>query len=697
MSKSTKSRIDKTKKSLDEVQEKALKRIRAAFERELEEEEKKIREKQRELFDSLESPISQVNEIPIIDFESDAKGPIIRYDLPSPSSYEGKNIIELHDIKDEDFNAENAVTVKDLNQILNKNRDVIREFLTEMTKEELEEELFGLGIEAIEPPERPAIEDINRKITSREATINNLKTELGGIPKGWGWVFNFFRVIELTNRIRRNETILKVLQAKKVQIEADYDEEFPVKPVIPEGVDTFKARYQLFKYYLEIALRFKNLIPAFYKSMGNHLKIKFISIEELKPQLLSIETFKLTNFPGDYGAGTTIKTFSLLPREITEISIKSWKRTETTTKESSSILDSYTEEKADEFERGVQSENSRFSKMDKSSSYNVKASASARWGWGSASVSGGKEGSTKSSREESVKNVMNATAKHAQTASAKREVNINTEYEKKEEAEVETAIMRTIRNLNVTRTLNFTFRQMNQEFHSILHLTDLKLGFYNGFPGSLREYPLGDIGHFVDKYMSNPTDFIEVLKKMIMYEYGIIKDDQGNEIGGIFDHYGNNEALVEEFTPSGEETPYLRVKPPYDKEGNPYGQQKYIMRPEIRDENDKIIQQEDARYVNGVILGSNKITMKTDGVIVEALMGKVNALDDYSYLYRIEKIRKKRAENERIFQGLNLVNGLLKEKKYDEAVLAYKETFGVEPGIEVLKNLFSLKLETLKE
>ena len=690
MSKSDKSTIDKTKKSLNEMQEKALTEIRATFERELKEQEERIREKQKELFDSLEGPISHGNEAPIIDFESDAKGPIIRYDLPSPSSYEGKNIIELHDIKDEDFNAENAVTVKDLNQILDKNRDVIREFLTGMTKDELEEELFGLGIEAIEPPVSPEIQ-------SRIATIDKLKAELKAIPKGWAWILNFFRVIDLTNRIRLNETILKVLQAKKVQIEAAYDEEYPVKPIIPEGVDTFKARYQLFKYYLEVALRFKNLIPAFYKSMGNHLKIKFISIEELKPQLLFIETFKLTNFPGDYGAGTTIKTFSLLPREITEISIKSWKRTETTTKEASSILDSYTEEKADEFERGVQSENSRFSKMDKSSSYNVKASASARWGWGSASVSGGTEGSTKSSREESVKNVMNATAKHAQTASAKREVNIDTEYEKREEAGVETAIMRTIRNLNVTRTLNFTFRQMNQEFHSILHLTDLKLGFYNGFPGSLREYPLGDIGHFVDKYMSNPTDFIEVLKKMIMYEYGIIKDDQGNEIGGIFDHHGNRRALVEDITLSVEEPPYLRAKPPYDKEGNPYGQQKYIMRPELRDENDKIIQEEDARYVNGVILGSNKITLKTDGVIVEALMGKVNALDDYSYLYRIEKIRKKRAENERIFQGLLLIKELLKVKKFDEAVLAYKECFGVEPGIEVLKNLFSIKLETLKE
>jgi hypothetical protein len=444
MSKSPRSIIDREKKSLKEMQEKTLKRIREAFYKELKEQEEMILKKRKELLDSLESPINNEKEIPIISFERDAKAPIIRYDLPSPSSYEGKNIIELNDIEKDEFNEENAVTVKDLDQILNKNREVIREFLSNLTKEELEEELFGLGIEAMEPPESIELVEINKQILSREATLDKLRQKLAEIPKGWLWALNFFKIVDLTNRIRVNEIILKVLRAKKVQIEANYTEEFPIKPVIPEGVDTFKAKYELFKYYLEIAMRFKNQIPAFYKSMGNHLKIKFVNIEELKPKLLFVETLKLTNFPGDYGAGTTIKTFSLLPREITEINVKTWKRTETTTKEASSILDSYTEEKADEFERAVQSENSRFSKIDKASSYNVKASASARWGWGSASVSGGKEGSTKSTREASVKNVMSATAKHAQTASAKREVNIDTEYERKEETGVETTTMRTI-------------------------------------------------------------------------------------------------------------------------------------------------------------------------------------------------------------------------------------------------------------
>ncbi|MFX1428445.1 MAG: hypothetical protein ACFFBE_18475, partial [Promethearchaeota archaeon] len=257
-----------------------------------------------------------------------------------------------------------------------------------------------------------------------------------------------------------------------------------------------KAKNELFNYYVKINIGKK--IPVFYRSMGGKLKIKFVPIPPIpEPRFMFVESHKLTNFPGDYGAGTVIKTFSLLPREVTEISIKTWKKTEETTQKASSILDSYTTEKADEFERNIQAESARTSKIDTSFSYNVNASASASWGWGRARVSAGASSSTNSSREESAKNVMNATAKHAQTASAQREVNVDTSYERSVEEGIETATMRTIRNLNVTRTLNFTFRQMNQEFHSILHLTDLRLAFYNGYPGSYREYALSDLGYMI--------------------------------------------------------------------------------------------------------------------------------------------------------------------------------------------------------
>ena len=67
--------------------------------------------------------------------------------------------------------------------------------------------------------------------------------------------------------------------------------------------------------------------PVFYRSMGGSLRLRFVKMpEDPEPRLILVETYKLTSFPGDYGAGTTIKTFSLLPKEETEISIRTWKK-----------------------------------------------------------------------------------------------------------------------------------------------------------------------------------------------------------------------------------------------------------------------------------------------------------------------------------------------------------------------------------
>ena len=73
--------------------------LKSSIDKEIEEQEDKILRKRKDVLDSLESPVNNENEIPMINFESDAKAPIIRYDLPSPSSYEGKNIIEINDIE----------------------------------------------------------------------------------------------------------------------------------------------------------------------------------------------------------------------------------------------------------------------------------------------------------------------------------------------------------------------------------------------------------------------------------------------------------------------------------------------------------------------------------------------------------------------------------------------------------------------
>ena len=197
--------------------------------------------------------------------------------------------------------------------------------------------------------------------------------------------------------------------------------------------------------------------------------------------------------------GRTLKTFTLLPGEKTTISLQTYKRRTEDARRASSILDSYSKESANDFESSVQREQSNKSNVAKSFAYRAEAEASAEWGWGSAKVSGGVSGSSRSSRQQFSKNVFNATSKHAARASAQRDVEVNTSYEVRTEEGEETSVQREIANMNASRTLNFVFRQLNQEFITVLHLVDVRVGFYNGYPPASRELPLHELDSLLEE------------------------------------------------------------------------------------------------------------------------------------------------------------------------------------------------------
>ena len=48
----------------------------------------------------------------------------------------------------------------------------------------------------------------------------------------------------------------------------------------------------------------------------------------VRPQLVIVETYRMSSFLGQYGAGRTLKTFSLLPGEKTTISVNTFRKTE---------------------------------------------------------------------------------------------------------------------------------------------------------------------------------------------------------------------------------------------------------------------------------------------------------------------------------------------------------------------------------
>jgi hypothetical protein len=712
--------------------------------------------------EKMTSMLVEKEEVPLIKFEGNAQAPIIRYDVPSPSSYTGTmyiqtdigreyfggdKIFKLDPNLTEEQKAEKKLelfkTIK--KRFLKENHEDLKNYLTSISREELEQELDyysmkedEIGAELLNRVKleaaRKAVEAAKLKAEQAQTTADQKQQRANTLTNAfaavenvwkkantwyasqkknpfyiWPWVSapveaaykkakNSYEQKKKELEIAQNEAAeaaANVQEAEQERIRAEeriVQIQGEVATILSlmntAGMVESQAKYTLFKYLMEIAWKVDNSFPSFTKTMGGKVKVQFAKLRDLEPKLVLVETHKLTNFPGDYGAGTTIKTFSLLPKEETEISIKTWKKSVTTMKEASSILDSYTEEKADEFEKGIQSEVARTSKEENSSSFNVSASGGVSMGCVNASASVGYESGTSSCREDSVKNVMNATSKHAQQASAKREVNVETSFESTEETGEEVTIMRKIENLNASRTLNFTFRQMNQQFHSILHLIDVRIGFYNGYPGSFRVYTLPELSRYVFKYMNitekTHQEIFNDVKAKILKEYTTVQDYQGNLA-----------TLIEEVS-NGNGGSYLRVIPPRDVNGKRTGKESYVMRDEMKDSTGAIVQPKDVRYLDGIILANRVITMRTDGVIVEALLGQANALDNFALEARKEKIREdmflndlSKANVKKVLAGIKIIESLIANNQYDKAINAYKEIFNIEEGIKNFAEMFN--------
>jgi hypothetical protein len=342
-------------------------------------------------------------------------------------------------------------------------------------------------------------------------------------------------------------------------------------------------------------------------------------------RLLLIECYRLSSYLGDYGAGRVLKTFSLLPGEATRLNIRSYLRRSEDANSASSVLDSFTQNSADDFENTVTAEQSSKQGHDESFKYHVDAKAGASWGWGSAEISAGISGSTNSCREEFSKNLSNALQKHSASSSAKREVQVNTSYEVKTEQGDETSVERAIQNINVSRTLNFVFRQMNQEFISLLHLTDGRVAFFK------EEFVNGQ----------SQTSYTEVsLPQLDSLLARVIVPEHRSEV---------KDALISQLTLvwdfEGTQMPFIEETPLSDATGQPIPGSQFLRVKKITSKYPTFATVGNQIEVPGVIMAANVNVMRTEGIIVDALLGVGQGLDDYSQGLQGAAILEKQAAN----------------------------------------------------
>jgi hypothetical protein len=349
-------------------------------------------------------------------------------------------------------------------------------------------------------------------------------------------------------------------------------------------------------------------------------------------RLMIVERCRLSTFLGAYGAGRTVKTLSLLPGEKTTVAVKSYRRESTTATEASSILDSHTEEAQEEFETTLASEQATKTTADETFDWNVSGQANAVWGWGSASLTAGATGGTAASREELAKNVANAVDRHAARASSKRDVEVKASREMKREEGEETSSESHIENINVSRTLNFVFRQMNQEFITLLHLVDVRVGYIRG---DLVPVAAGR-SELRFTYQEATLSQLESLLEQVIVpaRRADVRSEIIRVLGNVFDYEDEPHSMVEEHEPKG-------------TDGKPIANNSYLRVPKGKTSTyvDPVTKTEFT--VPGVILAAMKNVMPTDGVICDAVLGEGEALDSYSKGLQSQAIEARRIENAR--------------------------------------------------
>ncbi len=620
------------------------------------------------------------NPQPIVKMQDDgSQASIVNYNVPEPTTYFGNKYFELN-LKNQ-IQSDKRFKGKDWREIFSdfdslpfKGRSEAMAILNQVSNDNLLPEIQQILKYGYNHSTLPVS-------TSISSSVN---------PKA---KFSAFSPVALSNSISQSER--RYLVAKLIYLPADFEglekikaninrelvkgfstpqREFmandSINQIVGQSID-FRSSLKLHSYekliYLEsydfIAdrLREGNFLALFRKFSGQY-DYQFIPIpEEITPKFSIIEKYKLSSFLGNYGAGRTIKTFTLLPGEKTTITVKTFKKTTFNTKETTSILDSHTTDSADDFEKTINNERSDKHAHQDKLDWHVNVNEDLDFGFSDTKIDAGISGESANQREDMTKQVTNSVTKHAEKASSKRDVNIDTSYERKEESGEETSTVREIENINVGRTLNFVFRQMNQEFLTLFHLIDAKVAYSSGLPGSYEETSISglgtpeNVGDFLKNKLTNQIFAKDILE-------GIV-----NHLCFIADYTGTLQSFLERVKMNNIPNPVIPTSPLVADYIKPrFALFQPPVDPSVHFPNTYVSPDRKLRKtVAGIIVSAQTTVMRTEGIMVEALLGQGDALDSYSHGLQDEKVREQNLNNNKI----ELANSIIENNQVDNVKL----------------------------
>ncbi len=368
------------------------------------------------------------------------------------------------------------------------------------------------------------------------------------------------------------------------------------------------------------------------------------------PRITIIEHYRVDTSLGDYGAGETVKTFTLLPGEKTTISIKSYKQSVVSKKDYQNVIDSLTNDSTRELEKMLQVDSMQsttdaggFNLASKSESgLNIPLFG----GKGSASFSGtSSNGLTMNSvRAQSIKLLTNAISKQVQKSVVSRKLDINTETSTSETSSSETSIIRVLENINKSRVLNFVFRQLNQELITITYLDDISFVYTNGYEETKQVVKIDGLLAMLKSIFVNVTDANNVFKDIVDQYYS------------VYDYTGTRQTFYEK-----------RTENIYDADT---GLVKFTE--EYYRKNSSLAMTVDGITVNGIIKSVENRVLPSDSVIVDALLGQGEALDCFNLKLQDAAVVQANLENEAKQQAIDIIEGLTDAT---EKATLYKKVF----------------------
>jgi hypothetical protein len=363
----------------------------------------------------------------------------------------------------------------------------------------------------------------------------------------------------------------------------------------------------------------------------------------------------LCSYLGNYGAGRTLNTFSLLPGEKTTITMRTYRDSIKANSLSENILDSMSEASSNSLQRAFESQKGSETGFDLNASssnsytqnknWNVSGGGGLNLGIVSFGASGGGGGSSttnntsalsSSFHTKTIANIVNSGVnQHVSESNKHRDVNINSTTSNTESSGEENSIVRELHNVNLSRTLNFVFRQLHQE-HIVIHwLKNIKFRFVDAATGENRLVFSHNLPTLLRDILTTEEAVNEVFNS-IMSAVGIVfnyEDEpvQFFESRQFNTNPNNNNCDGVSLTPKSD-CLWLRVKKLTDSYAN--------------------------ITVNGVILGVQTHTLRTPSVIVDSLLGQGEALDCYNQLLQDHAVTAAELKNKQTQQSIEIIERL---------------------------------------